>query len=220
METACGHPPGPNRGKGPVRPGRESQLGSVLEARRHRVAGRSTGLASEFRSERKGAASSVPLDRLRNTLTHLPPPPGGIPKPALSCDSTECQSALAAVATDRNRVLFKCAQVTATHNRVNLMAAIAGAFLGLATALVGAAIAALATGVAAAIAVVLFIAAGSAFATATLFAVFAAIGLAQLAVQQAELNTERSRFTTDVSTVLSSCPSTCWGDITLPACSE
>jgi hypothetical protein len=155
-------------------------------------------------------------------MPRVPGDPGGpgIPKPELSCDSQECQSALAAVAVDRNRVLSKCAQVQATRSRMNLMAAIAAFFFGLATALAGAAIAAAAAGGPYGViaAWVLAILAISAFATGILFGIFAAIGAAQLAVQQGELNGERTRFTNDVSTVVASCPSSCWGDTSLPPC--
>jgi len=54
---------------------------------------------------------------------------GNIPRPFLSCDSPECMNALAAGATDRNRVLSKCAQVEATKGRRDLLAIIAGALL-------------------------------------------------------------------------------------------
>lgn len=70
------------------------------------------------------------------------PGTGGPPPPPMrsTCDSQECQAALAAVADDRNRVLSKCAQVEATRGRMNLLAAIAAAFATLAVAaLVGAA---------------------------------------------------------------------------------
>lgn len=147
--------------------------------------------------------------------------PGEIPRP-LSCDSPECQSALAAVALDRNRVLSKCAQVMATRSRMNLMSAIAGFFFGLATALAGVAIAAAAAGGPYGViaALVLGALALSAFATGILFGIFAAIGAAQLAVQQKELNDERARFTRDVSAVVSSCLPSCYGDIALPSCPE
>ena len=147
-------------------------------------------------------------------------PGDGVPRPVLSCTSPECQSALAAVAIDRNRVLSKCAQVSATRSRMNLMAAIAGFFFGLATALAGAAIAAAAAGGPYGViaAWVLGALALSAFATGILFGIFAAIGAAQLAVQQKELNDERTRFTNDVSVVIASCPSSCWGDTSLPPC--
>ena len=149
-------------------------------------------------------------------------PGGGVPRPVISCDSLQCQVALAAVATDRNRVLSKCAQVMATRSRMNLMAAIAGFFFGLATALAGAAIAAAAAGGPYGViaAWVLGALALSAFATGILFGIFAVIGAAQLAVQQAELNAERMRFTNDVSAVVAACPSTCWGDVSLPSCPE
>lgn len=148
-------------------------------------------------------------------------PPGGEPK-SLSCTSSECLSALAAVATDRNRVLSKCAQVMATRSRMNLMAAIAAFLFTLAVGLAGAAIAAAAAGGPYGViaAWVLAALALSAFATAILFTIFAAIGAAQLAVQQKELNDERTRFTNDVSAVTSSCLPSCYGDLTLPACSE
>ena len=105
---------------------------------------------------------------------------------------------------------------------MNLMAAIAAFFFGLATALAGAAIAAAVAGGLYGLiaAVVLAILAIVAFALGTLFGTFAAIGAAQLAVQQKELNDERTRFTDDASTVMAACPSSCWGDLSLPPCAE
>jgi len=149
----------------------------------------------------------------------LPDGPPDVPRP-VSCSSTECQSSLAAVATDRNRVLSKCAQVAATRSRMNLMAAIAAFFVGVFTALIAAAAAASGTIFGIPVGLALAVAAFSALATAILFGIFAAIGAAQLAVQQGELNNERLRFANDVSMVLASCPSTCWGDTSLPACAE
>ncbi len=146
-------------------------------------------------------------------------PPGDIPRP-LSCDSQECRAALAEVATNRNRVLSKCAQVAATKNRMLLMAGIAGFFATLAVGLLAAAAGATSTFFGIPAAIVLLVAAIVAAAIAALFGIFAAIGAAQLAVQQGELNGERQRFTNSTAAVIASCPASCWGDLTLPACSE
>jgi hypothetical protein len=146
-------------------------------------------------------------------------PPGDFPPP-LSCDSEACRSALAEVVINRNRVLSKCAQVAATRSRMNLMAAIAAFFFGLFTALIAAAAVASATIFGIPLGIVLFWAAVSALATAILFGIFAAIGASQLAVQQGELNAERQRFTNTTSAVTANCPASCWGDLSLPACSE
>jgi hypothetical protein len=103
---------------------------------------------------------------------------------------------------------------------MNLMAGIAAALLTLGAGLLAAAAAATGTILGIPAALVLFLAAVSFFATALLFVVFAAIGAAQLAVQQGELNSERIRFADDVSVVLTKCPSSCWGDVSLPSCAE
>ncbi len=147
------------------------------------------------------------------------PGDGGIPRP-LSCDSPECQSALAMVATDRNRVLSKCAQVEATKSRRDTLSAIAGLLLAAAVALLIGAGAATATVFGIPLAYILFWAAVSLFATAVLFGILALITAAQYGVQQGELNGERTRFTNDASAAMTSCPSTCWGDLTLPACPD
>jgi fatty acid desaturase len=143
---------------------------------------------------------------------------GNIPRP--SCDSPQCQSALGAVATDRNRVLSKCAQVEATKSRRDTLAAIAGALLALGVALLIGAGAATATVFGIPLAVILFWAAVTVIATAILFGLFALIAGIQYAVQQGELNAERARFTDDASKVTMACPSNCWGDLTLPACPD
>jgi hypothetical protein len=146
--------------------------------------------------------------------------PGDVPRPELSCDSQACRSALAEVANNRNRVLAKCAQVAATRGRMTLMAAIAGFWFTAAIALAAAAAGATATWFGIPAAIVLFIAAAIALAIAILFAIFAAIGAAQLAVQQGELGQERLRFMNSTQAVQDNCPASCWGDLSLPACSE
>ena len=150
-----------------------------------------------------------------------PTGPGSPPKvPMLSCDSSQGQSALAAVATDRNRVLSKCAQVEATKGRRDILAIIAGALLtaGLA-ALAGAAVAT-GTFFGFPAAIVLLLVAVSLLATALLFAIAAAAAAIQFGIQQGELNAERTRFTDDASKVTMSCPSSCWGDLALPPCPD
>jgi len=103
---------------------------------------------------------------------------------------------------------------------MNLMAAIAGAFATLAVAALVGAGAACATFFGCLAGIVLLIVAIVLASIALTFATFAAIAAVQLAVQQAELNTERTRFSNDVSKVLATCPSTCWGDTSLPACPD
>ena len=153
-------------------------------------------------------------------ILRAPGGPGdGVPRPVITCDSTECQSALAEVATDRNRVLSKCAQVAATRDRVNFCAAIATAFATLAAGLLAAAAAASATWVGIPAAIVLLVVAIVMASIALTFATFAVIGAIQLAVQQGELGREKTRFTDAASAVMTACPSTCWGDLTLPTCS-
>jgi len=88
---------------------------------------------------------------------------GGPPPRPLTCDSQECQSALVAVATDRNRVLSKCAQLEATKGRRDTLAAIVAGLLILAGALLIGAGAATATVFGVPLAVVLVIAAIAVF---------------------------------------------------------
>jgi hypothetical protein len=144
---------------------------------------------------------------------------GNVPRP-ISCDSPQCQSALSAVATDRNRVLSKCAQVEATKGRRDLLAIIAGALLTAGLAALAAAAAATSTFFGIPAAIVLLLVAVSLLATALLFAIAASSAAIQYGIQQAELNSERARFTDDATKVTMSCPSICWGDLTLPACPD
>ena len=146
--------------------------------------------------------------------------PGDIPRPELSCDSVACRAALIEVANNRNRVLLKCSQVAATRNRMLIMVGIAGFFATLAVGLAAAGAGATATIFGIPAAIVLFAAAIIAAAIAALFAIFAAIGAAQLAVQQGELGQERLRFANSVTAVMDNCPSSCWGDLSVPPCSE
>ena len=140
--------------------------------------------------------------------------------PGLTCDSPACQSALGMVAIDRNRVLSKCAQVEATKGRRDALAAIAAALLVAAVALLIGAGAATATVWGILLAAALLIAAIAAFALFSLFASFALAAAVQYAIQVGELNAERARFTDDAANVTRSCPSTCWGDLTLPSCPD
>jgi hypothetical protein len=147
-------------------------------------------------------------------------PPGGKPNIPLSCTSSECQSALATVAADRNRVLLKCAQVEATKSRRDTFAAIGASLLAIAAALLIGAAAATASVLGAPLAPLLFWLAVSFAATAVLLFAIAAVFEIQYLVQQGELNAERTRFANAVSDVTSMCPSSCWGDISVPACPD
>jgi hypothetical protein len=124
------------------------------------------------------------------------------------------------VADDRNRVLLKCAQVEATKSRRDTFAAIGGSLLLLAGALLIGAAAATASVFGIPLAYILFWAAVSVAATAVLFLLIAAIFEAQFLVQQGELNGERTRFANAASAVMSACPSSCWGDLSVPACPD
>lgn len=146
--------------------------------------------------------------------------PGNGPPLPLDCASTRCQSALAAVATARNAVLLKCAEVEATKSRRDTFAAIGVALLTLAAALLIGAGAATATVIGIPLATLLFWAAVSVAATAVIFLLIAAIFEIQYLVQQGELNAQRTAFSTAASNVMAACPSTCWGDLSVPACPD
>jgi len=117
-------------------------------------------------------------------------------------------------------VLSKCAQLEATKGRRDTLAAIVAGLLILAGALLIGAGAATATVFGVPLAVVLVIAAIAVFVVAVLVGLGALIAEIQFVVQQGELNGERTRFTNDASKVMAACPSTCWGDLTLPACPD
>jgi hypothetical protein len=146
--------------------------------------------------------------------------PGSGPPLPLNCDSTRCQTALAAVVTARNGVLLKCAEVEATKSRRDTFAAIGVALLTLAAALLIGAGAATATVIGIPLAALLFWAAVSVAATAVLFLLIAAIFEIQYLVQQGELNAERTAFANAASGVMAACPSSCWGDLSLPSCPD
>lgn len=148
-------------------------------------------------------------------------PPGDvpvdIPRP-VTCDSPECVAALAEVVRTRAVIIFKCGQVASARARTNAMAAIAGALFTLAIGAFAAAGAASATIFGIPLAAVLFWIAVTLLATAILFAIFAAIGFAQIAVLEGELNRARSDFINATDAVTKACPVMCWGDLTMPSC--
>ena len=108
-----------------------------------------------------------------------PVPEGGAPPfdpSSLSCTSFACTSALAAVASARGVVIFKCGQVATARSWMNTLAAIAATLFGLAIAAFAAAASALnIVIVGIVLAKLLFWLGISLLATAILFAVLAGI---------------------------------------------
>ena len=136
----------------------------------------------------------------------------------VSCSSTACISALAAVVTARNMITFKCGQVASARSWMNTLAAIAATLLGLAIAAFAGAGAATATVFGIPVAIVLFWIGVSLLATAILFGIFAGIAALRVLVLEGELNGARTDFAAAVANVQSSCPTSCWGDLTAPSC--
>lgn len=151
-----------------------------------------------------------------------PVPEGGAPPfdpSSLSCTSFACTSALAAVASARGVVIFKCGQVATARSWMNTLAAIAATLFGLAIAAFAAAASALNIAIVGIVlAKLLFWLGISLLATAILFAVLAGIAALRVLVLEGELNQARVDFAAAVARVTSSCPATCWGDLTPPSC--
>ena len=102
---------------------------------------------------------------------------------------------------------------------MNTLAAIAATLFGLAIAAFAAAASALnIVIVGIVLAKLLFWLGISLLATAILFAVLAGIAALRVLVLEGELNQARVDFAAAVARVTSSCPATCWGDLTPPSC--
>ena len=143
--------------------------------------------------------------------------PPGDPR-GVSCTSSACINALAELATARNLVTFKCGQVASARSWMNTLAAIAATLLGLAIAAFAGAAAATATVFGIPLAVILFWIGVTLLATAILFGILAGIAALRVLVLEGELNGARADFTSAVTKVTNSCPTTCWGDLTAPSC--
>jgi hypothetical protein len=138
---------------------------------------------------------------------------------SLRCTSFECATALAAVAQARGVIIFKCGQVASARSWMNTLAAIAATLFGLAIAAFAAAAAALnIVIVGIVLAKLLFWIGITLLATAILFAILAGIAAIRVLVLEGELNQARVNFADAVTRVTTSCPSTCWGDLTMPSC--
>jgi hypothetical protein len=147
-----------------------------------------------------------------------PGEPGEVPRPELSCDTPACVAALAEVVRLRNVIVFKCGQIAAAKSRTAAMATIAGALLTIAAGLFVAGAAACSTFFGCLGGIFLIIAAIVVAALALLFAIFAAIGFAQIAQLEHERNQAISDFTDAADAVTKACPTSCWGDLTAPSC--
>jgi hypothetical protein len=136
-----------------------------------------------------------------------------------SCSSKQCVDALAAVAAARGIVTFKCGQVASARSWMNTLAAIAATLFAIAAAAVGAAAAVVSIPVIGqALAVIILWVALTFLATAILFAVLAGIAALRVLVLGGELNGARAAFSNATTGVTNSCPPSCWGDLTMPAC--
>jgi hypothetical protein len=150
-------------------------------------------------------------------------PPWMPPIGPLSCDSTPCISARAELVNAGNVVRMKCAQVASIKATRDIFAAIAAVFATLAVALLAAAAAAGSTIIVLgpfsfALAAALVAAAIVMAALAALLFVLAGIFEVQMLVVEGELGTAKGNFVTATNHVTASCPTSCWGDLTMPSC--
>lgn len=136
-----------------------------------------------------------------------------------NCNSRECVDALSAVVAARGIITFKCGQVASARSWMNTLAAIAATLFAIAAAAVGAAAAVASIPVIGkALAVIILWAALTLLATAILFGILAGIAAIRVLVLENELNQARANFANATSSVTSSCPPTCWGDLSMPSC--
>lgn len=156
------------------------------------------------------------------------PPGGNPPGPALDCLSSACRSALAAIVDDRNNIIMKCAQINTAQAWVNFLLAAIGVIFGI----IGAVIAYFVDkiGLAVLIAVIvgtspvtqlvdalILILAVLLSIILTLLTIIAGIEI-YILVLRGQLGDFQNQFLSDVKQVEKSCPTTCWGDLTLPEC--
>lgn len=149
-------------------------------------------------------------------------PPGSPPIP-LGCDSPACTAAKIEVVNAGNIIKIKCGAVDSAKGKRDVFAAIASVLAALAVTLFIASASAGTTAIVIGpIAIVpmlaLFWAAVTVAATSILFWILAGIFEAQVLVLEGELSTARNNFVTAANRVTSSCPNSCWGDLTMPSC--
>ena len=164
-------------------------------------------------------------------MDNLPVGPGGkppFPDPkTLDCLSTACQAAQAEKVMRTNDFILKCGEIAAADARASALLAVVmsifgaiGAILGAVITAVGGVTAALAIfaalpGILKLIIVGIFV---TLVATALFFLTLYAIAKIQVAILEGNLNGLRLAFLSAVNKIMQSCPTNCWGDLTLPKC--
>jgi len=164
-------------------------------------------------------------------MDNLPTGPGGkppFPDPkTLDCLSTACQAAQAEKVMRTNDFILKCGEIAAAEARASAFMAVAVSIFGVIGAILGAVVTAVG-GVAAALAIFaalpwilkviivgIFV---TLLATALLFLTLYAIAKVQVAILEGNLNGLRQAFLSSVDDIMRSCPTNCWGNLTLPTC--
>jgi ABC-type multidrug transport system fused ATPase/permease subunit len=137
----------------------------------------------------------------------------------LECNSEECLTARANLATARNEIIRLCeiiASLRAKLASATAMAAIYGAMAAamMALALALAAIPVVGWLVAAAVAVIGVVFLG----LQAIYLVSIASLTRQINDTESELEAARKSFQLAVSEVMKNCPSECWGDLVMPTC--
>ncbi len=151
----------------------------------------------------------VPMDP-----TGPKPPPLG-PK---DCNSQECIKARASVVDAGNVIMLKCGQMESARSKRDVFAAVAAVLATLAVALFAAAAVATVSILGIPLAPVLFWAGVTVAATSIVFWTLAGIFEAQRLVIEGELGAAKNNFISATSAVVVACPTTCWGDLTIPKC--
>jgi hypothetical protein len=156
------------------------------------------------------------------------PPGGNPPGPDLDCLSSSCRSALSAIVDDRNNIIMKCAQINTAQAWVNALLSVIGVIFGILSAVVAYFVDKI--GLAILLAIILGTSPVTQLATAlgiivaallsiilTLLTIIAGIEI-YILVLRSQLGNLQNQFLSDVNQVKKSCPTTCWGDLTLPEC--
>jgi hypothetical protein len=144
----------------------------------------------------------------------------------LDCQSAACVAAQAAVVDAGNDITKKCGEIAVAKARADAMLAIALATLGLAGTIAAVLVGAI--GAAATIALYISIAITQhavlfwlivvILAVALFFAALWVVFSIQVAVLQGQLAGLRETFTAATHDVMTSCPNSCWGNLTMPVC--
>jgi hypothetical protein len=127
----------------------------------------------------------------------------------------------------KNDFLLKCGEIAAAEARASAFFAVVMSIFGAIGAILGAVITA-AGGVTAALAIFLalpsflkVVVVGifvTLVATALLFLTLYAVAKIQVAILEGNLNGLRQAFLSAADDIMRSCPTNCWGDLTLPNC--